>query len=41
MLQMLDRSQRNTHYALTDEEALALKNDSRVLDVAIPTKMTI
>ena len=29
-------SQRNTHYALTDEEALALKNDSRVLDVAIP-----
>ena len=29
-------SQRNTHYALTDAEALALKNDSRVLDVAIP-----
>lgn len=29
-------SQRNTHYALTDEEAAALKNDTRVLDVAIP-----
>lgn len=29
-------SQRNTHYALTDAEADALKNDPRVLDVAIP-----
>ena len=29
-------SQRNTHYALTDAEATNLKNDSRVLDVAIP-----
>ena len=29
-------SQRNTHYALTDAEALTLKNDSRVLAVAIP-----
>ena len=29
-------SQRNTHYALTEAEANALKNDSRVLDVAIP-----
>ena len=29
-------SQRNTHYALTQEEADALKNDTRVLDVAIP-----
>lgn len=29
-------SKRNTHYALTDEEATSLKNDSRVLDVAIP-----
>jgi len=29
-------SQRNTHYSLTDAEADALKNDPRVLDVAIP-----
>ena len=29
-------SQRNTHYALTDAEANALKDDNRVLDVAIP-----
>ena len=29
-------SQRNTHYSLTDAEASDLKNDSRVLDVAIP-----
>ena len=29
-------SQRNTHYAITDAEADILKNDSRVLDVAIP-----
>jgi len=29
-------SVRNTHYALTDEEAQQLKNDSRVADVAIP-----
>jgi len=29
-------SARNTHYALTDAEADALKNDNRVLDVAIP-----
>ncbi len=29
-------SQRNTHYALTDAEALTLRNDSRVLAVAIP-----
>ena len=31
-------SQRNTHYALTDAEANSLKNDARVLDVAIPTQ---
>ena len=29
-------SQRNTHYSLTEAEADELKNDSRVLDVAIP-----
>ena len=29
-------SQRNTHYSLTDAEASELKNDIRVLDVAIP-----
>ena len=29
-------SARNTHYALTDAEADSLKNDDRVLDVAIP-----
>ena len=29
-------SQRNTHYALTLDEADDLKNDTRVLDVAIP-----
>jgi subtilisin family serine protease len=29
-------SQRNTHYALTKEEAIALRNDSRVIDVEIP-----
>ena len=29
-------SQRNTHYSLTDAEAAALRNDSRVLDVQIP-----
>ena len=29
-------SLRNTHYSLTDEEADALKNDTRVLDVAVP-----
>lgn len=29
-------SQRNTHYALTEAEAQALKNDERVLDVDIP-----
>ena len=29
-------SQRNTHYALTDAEATALRNDSRVVDVQIP-----
>ena len=29
-------SLRNTHYALTDDEVSALKNDPRVLDVAVP-----
>ena len=29
-------SKRNTHYALTDEEAVALRNDDRVVDVQIP-----
>ena len=29
-------SKRNTHYSLSDAEASNLKNDSRVLDVAIP-----
>jgi len=29
-------SQRNTHYALTKDEADALKNDGRVIDVEIP-----
>jgi subtilisin family serine protease len=29
-------SLRNTHYALTDAEAAALRNDSRVVDVQIP-----
>ena len=29
-------SQRNTHYALTNEEATTLRNDSRVIDVEIP-----
>ena len=29
-------STRNTHYSLTDEEAIQLKNDSRVADVHIP-----
>ena len=29
-------SQRNTHYALTDDEATDLRNDDRVVDVAIP-----
>ena len=29
-------SKRNTHYALTEEEVVALRNDSRVLDVALP-----
>lgn len=29
-------SLRNTHYSLTDEEAAALRNDSRVLDVQLP-----
>ena len=28
-------SERNTHYALTDDEAVALRNDSRVLDVQL------
>lgn len=31
-------SQRITHYALTDEEAEALRNDSRVTDVELPPK---
>ena len=29
-------SKRNTHYALTEEEVVALRNDPRVLDVALP-----
>ena len=29
-------SQRNTHYALTEDEANDLKNDTRVIDVAVP-----
>jgi len=29
-------SNRNTHYALSEAEAEALKNDSRVMDVAVP-----
>jgi len=29
-------SARNTHYALTEDEVTALKNDPRVLDIAIP-----
>ena len=29
-------SKRNTHYALTDAEATALRGDSRVVDVQIP-----
>jgi len=29
-------SERNTHYSLTDQEAQALRNDHRVVDVAIP-----
>lgn len=29
-------SKRNTHYALTDDEVTALKNDPRVADIAIP-----
>ena len=29
-------SQRNTHYALTEDEVTALKNDNRVLDIDIP-----
>jgi subtilisin family serine protease len=32
-------SQRNTHYSLTDEEATALRNDSRVVDVQIPPEL--
>ena len=32
-------SQRNTHYALTDDEAQALRNDSRVLDVQLPPEV--
>ena len=29
-------SQRNTHYALTEDEAITLRSDSRVIDVEIP-----
>ena len=29
-------SQRNTHYALTEDEADDLRNDDRVIDVAVP-----
>ena len=32
-------SQRNTHYSLTDEEAVALRSDARVVDVQIPPEL--
>jgi|TARA_B110000467_G_scaffold140054_1_gene139871 subtilisin family serine protease len=34
----LERSDRMTHWMLTDEEAEALRNDERVLDIEIPLK---